>query len=171
MMNQAMNESDTRLAVRKAHEAEIADVVRLYQSAVGRSGCTWNAFYPTLEEARSDYDHGGLYVALLDGRIIGAASVVPENELDDLPCWKAARGGREIARVVVSAEYAGRGFGAAIVGQLLAALKDGGCGAVHLLVAQSNPAAIATYRRLGFAFLGECFLYDNHYYACELMME
>ena len=44
----------------------------------------------------------------------------------------------------------GRGAGAALIGQFLAALRGRGCPGVHLGVAQDNSRAIGFYRRMGF---------------------
>lgn len=50
---------------------------------------------------------------------------------------------------------------------LFAELKTHGCNAIHLSVACCNEAAIRTYQKLDFAFLGECEMYGNRYFLCE----
>lgn len=156
--------------LRQAEEKDISEVVSLYSDAVGREGCTWNEYYPTRDDAWHDFERGCLYVFVSDGKIVGAVSVVPENELDSLECWKINDSCREIARVTVSKELSGKGLGAKMVGELLSVLKDGGCRAVHILAAKRNAAALKTYKKLGFEFVGECFMYGNDYFAAEKIL-
>ncbi|MFE2011354.1 GNAT family N-acetyltransferase [Streptomyces sp. NPDC059491] len=50
-------------------------------------------------------------------------------------------------------EWQGRGYGRALMGALLAALREGGVPAVHLCMVQANTGARAFYDRLGFGLL------------------
>ncbi len=156
--------------LKQAEEKDVSEAVSLYSDAVGREGCTWNEYYPTREDARCDFEHDCLYVFVSDGKIVGAVSVVPENELDSLECWKINEDVREIARVTVSKELSGQGLGAKMVGELLCVLKNGGFRAVHILAAKQNAAALKTYKKLGFEFVGECFMYGNDYFAAEKIL-
>jgi len=51
-----------------------------------------------------------LYVLEDNLKLVGAISVVPENELDDRPEWRCRDRVREIARVVVSPDCRGNGY-------------------------------------------------------------
>ena len=114
--------------------------------------------------------NGCLYVYEHDGKTIGAVSVVPENELDGMECWTQNEAAREFARVTVSKEYSGRGFAGIMVRELLSVLSSQGCKSVHILVAKCNKAALRTYEKLGFEFVGECFMYGNDYYMAEKLL-
>ena len=57
-----------------------------------------------------DYESGGLYVMAREEGIVGAISIVPENELDALPFWRF-QNAREIARVAVAPGQQGKGIG------------------------------------------------------------
>lgn len=156
------------MTFRKAEKADLPQVGALYTAAIGTEGCTWNRDYPGEMELQGDFAAGCLYVLTEGAEIIGAASVIPENELDGLDCWEVTDGGqREIARVVIAAGYRGRGLAEHMLRQLFALLEAGGCSAVRLAVACGNGAAMRTYEKLDFAFLREHEMYGNRYWLCE----
>ena len=159
------------MKLRNALETELPQIAALYRSAIGTPGCTWNDEYPGTFELIHDFEGGNLYVLTRDDQVIGAVSVVSPNELDDFDCWQVRAGSqKEIARVVVSRDYAGQGIAVTMLRLLFEKLNREGCGAIHLSVAKCNPAAIRTYRKLGFAFLGACEMYGHSYYLCELIL-
>ena len=155
------------LSVRRAAADDLSAVAALYRDAVGRPGCTWNEQYPTAEDAAADLEAGGLYLLCRGGEVIGALSVVPENELDGLPFWTSAEKPREIARVVIDRRMAGHGYAAVLLSAVLSSLRADGCDAVRLLVSPGNPAAIRTYEKLGFRPAHSVFLYGNDFCAME----
>jgi ribosomal protein S18 acetylase RimI-like enzyme len=153
---------------RKAKKEELPKVSSLYKSVIGSTGCAWNDNYPNEENIQNDFDSGCLYVLVEDTSVIGAVSVVPENELDHMNCWNIKDGKqRELARLVVSPYYQGKGYAREMLTRLFIELRDSGCPAVHILVAKGNDYAIRLYKSLGFSFLEECFMYGNDFYACE----
>ena len=156
------------MTFREAKAEDLAQIAALYAGAIGTEGCTWSENYPTEEDIHADFQAGGLYVLEDGGRVIGAASVASEHELDDLDCWSLADGThREIARVVISRNYAGQGLAGQMLSLLLEELRNSGCRGVHLAVACQNRAAIRTYEKLGFAFLRECQLFGHDFFLCE----
>lgn len=157
-----------RIYIRKATEGELESVVDLYRLATKREGCSWDEFYPTIQEAKEDFIHGELYVALIEKEIVGAVSVVSNHEFDDIKSWRIKQGVKEISRLVVSEKYQGLGYAKLIMKSIIDELIVNGERGVHLLVARGNKAAIATYKKLGFEFLGKYNMYDDEYYACEL---
>lgn len=159
-----------RIDIRKATENELESVVSLYQSAAKREGCSWNEFYPTIQDAKDDFINEGLYVALIGEEIIGAVSVGIDLEIDNIKLWRIQPGVKVISRLVVSEKYEGLGYGRLIMKFIIDELIARGERAIHLLVARYNNAAIAIYKKLGFKFLGECNVYDDDYYACELII-
>ena len=86
---------------RKAEQQDLGAVYQLYRSLVGSPMCTWGENYPGWIQINEDFQHGGLYVMEDAGIIVGAISLVPENELDGLPFWNC-RQAKEIARVAVA---------------------------------------------------------------------
>ncbi len=140
-------------------------VFDLYQEARGSRFCVWNEAYPGWEEIRQDLQTRNLYVLTENARIIGAVSIVPESELDDFVCW--SEDGREIARVVISRPYQGRGLSGEMVRRVIRVLREKGCRAIHLSAAKSNLPACRTYAKLGFVTVGQARIYGNDYYLME----
>lgn len=155
--------------LRKAAASDLNDVISLYHAAIGREGCTWNEFYPTREDAENDLSHGCLYVGTLRDEIMASISVVPENELDGYVFFDG-KNAREIARITVAKQDAGRGYAALLLRQLFEIMKKDGISAVRLLAAKGNTAALKTYENLGFQIKGEVSAYGNEYYAEELSL-
>lgn len=169
-----------KYVLRRAGKDDLPRVARLYREAIGRPGSVWNENYPSQEEIDGDFAARTLMVFCnaSDGAdagspeaVIGAVSVVPENEYDAFDCFSRTQTHREIARITISREYAGRGLAARMVGTLVAALHAQGWQSVRLSVAKCNPAARTTYERLGFAFVGEMAMYGNDYFLCEHIAE
>ncbi len=159
---------------RPARPDEAEAVYALYQSVIGTLFCTWNTAYPGREEVARDLSCRCLYVLAEDGQIIGALSVVPENELDHLPCWSDVPGApgspgahREIARVVIARPRQGMGLAGQMVDAISALLAAEGCSAIRLSVAKINLPAAATYRKAGFRTVGEAILYGGAYLLME----
>lgn len=153
---------------RKATISDLSAVFDLYKEAVGREGCAWDDEYPGEFWLNRDFETGNLYVMTNEENTpVGAVSVVYENELDALADWRESKNACEIARVVVQKALAGQGLAQKMLLRLFALLSEKGAAAVHLSVSAANPAAVKTYRRLGFAFLGECELYGGLFFLCE----
>jgi len=143
-------------------------VLALYQSVIGREFCTWNEFYPGMEEIQTDYESGNLFVLRDGAEIVGAISIVPDNELDDLEFWRIKDGKvGEIARVAVAPEYQGRGLALLMVRETEKILKHRVCRAVHLLAAKINIPACHTYQKAGYHLMGECDMFEHWFCAYE----
>lgn len=153
---------------RPAAAADLPAIWAVYQSVLGQPGCTWSAEYPEREDLDRDLAAGGLYVLTLAGQVVAAASLVPENELDELSCWRCRDGRhRELARVAVLRACQGRGYAKLLLSQLLPLLAEQGCTSLRLLVAIGNLAARKTYEALSFRFLDTCRMYGHEYEAGE----
>jgi ribosomal protein S18 acetylase RimI-like enzyme len=147
-------------------------VLALYQSVTGNEFCTWNREYPGMHEILADYESDDLFVIRKDTEIIGAISIVPENELDDLNFWTVKTGKvAEITRVAVAPEHQGRGLALKMVQEIEEILIDRGYKAVHLLAAVVNIPACHTYRKAGYHLLGECFMFGHRFCAFEKELE
>ncbi|MEF8883672.1 MAG: GNAT family N-acetyltransferase [Haloarculaceae archaeon] len=81
-------------------------------------------------------------VAAHDGRLVGHAILVPDNEA-----------GYELA-IFILAEYQGAGIGTELLAHLLGAGQEHGIEKVWLTVERWNDAAIALYRKIGFETTG-----------------
>lgn len=155
---------------RKARADELDVVCSIYRQVCGLETCTWNEYYPTIAEAQADFDGDGLYVLCIDGQVAGAATVVADNELDDIKAWRQHEGARELARLVLGNGFRGKGYSNFMVEQIIAILKAGGYKAIHLGVAQKNIPALKTYVRHGFEHRGQEFMYGAYYQLYELVL-
>lgn len=153
--------------LKHATKTDLPNILKMYRSVIGKPGCTWDAFYPSNDTVQKDFDAKCLYVLYKGKRLVGAASIVRENELDDLDFWYYKQNAREIARIVVAPEYQGKGYGKHLVNKLCKKLKRMNYNAVHLLVAKENYHAQNLYRKVGFSTKGSCHRYGIDFYACE----
>jgi ribosomal protein S18 acetylase RimI-like enzyme len=151
---------------RIAHHGDEERILSLYQDAKTTEFCVWNDSYPTIAEIEHDLETGSLYVMTDGGNIIGAISVVPENELDGFDCW-SYKDGKEIARVVIDKAYQGHGLSFEMVQSVVSILQKSGCKAIHLSVVKTNIPAYKTYIKAGFSVVGEAQMYGNDYYLME----
>lgn len=158
----------SQLVFRPAQASELSAVEALYRAASGSPYSVWDENYPTLADARHDLETGNLFVLMEGAALAGSLSIVPEREMDDLPCWTVNDGTQcEIARIAIASAYQGRGLAARMVLDILPILKERGCHTVRLSAAVTNLPAWKTYRRLGFQTLGEADLFSSRYYLME----
>ena len=152
---------------RKADKSEAKTILSLYQAVIGTPFCTWNELYPGEEEIWGDLSAGTLYVLEENGELIGAISIVPENELDELDCWKITDNVREFARVVLRPDCQQRGLSAYLVEGIIRELTKQHVAAIHIAVAKVNTPAQKLYRKMGFDFCGEADLFGHSFFLCE----
>jgi len=153
--------------LRPAKKEELPEILKMYRSVIGKPGCNWSISYPNEITLQEDFRSGNLYVLGKGKKIIGAGSIVPQNELDDILCWHFRENAREIARIVIAPEYQGKGYGKYLVNKLCRRLKKSSCNAVHLLVSTKNNHALNLYRETGFFSRGSVHRYEHDYYAFE----
>ena len=161
--------NETSRCFRLAQPEDAEQVLSLYQTAQSSTFCVWDDSYPTMTEIAQDLQTRNLYVMTHGRNIIGAISVVPENELDGFACW-SCHSGKEIARVVVAKDQQGQGIALEMVQSIGLILRKNGCKAIHLSVVKSNIPAYKTYIKAGFSVVGEAQMYGNDYYLMEKTM-
>lgn len=150
-----------------AREEDLPEVLKLYRSVIGKRGCTWSIAYPNEATLHEDFRTGNLFVLRQRGKLVGAGSIVPRNELDDLNCWSIRENAGEIARIVIRPDRQSRGYGKFLVDMLCQVLRRNQCKAVHILVATENHHALNLYRETRFHNVGSCHRYDHDFYAYE----
>ena len=156
------------LELRPARREELAFVMQMYNDARSFEGCAWDDDYPDEDILNDDFFSDRLYVLVLKNQIIGAISVLFDENLEEFECWKiqSARS-VEFARVVISKEYLGKGYGTKMVYETLELLKRMEYDSVRILVSPSNPSAIAVYKKLGFDFLRVASFPYGDFWLCE----
>ena len=152
---------------RKAKWNEAETILNLYRAVIGTPFCTWDELYPGITEIAEDLSSGTLYVLEENRELIGAISIVPENELDHLECWKVRENTREFARVVLRPEYQHKGLSVILVEGIIRELQKQNVAAIHIAVAKDNLPAQRLYQKMGFDFCGEADLYGHRFFLCE----
>ena len=153
-------------SLRRAKEGDLPQIMALYRSVIGTPGCHWSITYPNNVTLHDDFRNNCLFVLKRGRKIIGAGSIVPKNELDDLECWWYKENAREIARIVIDPKHQGKSYGKYLVNALCRKLGHD-CEAFHILVSDQNNHAKNLYREAGFLPRGPVELYDHHYIAFE----
>ncbi len=153
---------------RLAYPHELEAVVALYDTARLEPFTAWNEEYPLRTDALRDLETDNLYVLIEADVVIGALSVVSENETDDLDCWHiTGEGVHEIARIVIAPTHHGHGYARLMVEHICAILRERGGRAVHISVSTGNPPAMNTYPRAGFVAVGEADIFGGQYVLME----
>jgi L-amino acid N-acyltransferase YncA len=156
---------------RKAETREAEAIRALYQAVIGTPFCTWDESYPGETEIAGDLSASTLYVLEEDHQVIGAISIVPENELDHFNCWALKENAREFARVVIKSDQQHKGLSVYLVEGVIRELQRQGVAAIHIAVAKENIPAQKLYRKTGFDFCGEANMYGHSYFLCERTIE
>lgn len=159
------------MVIRLARAEEAEGIVDLYRMVIGQPYCTWNDRYPGIEEVTHDIETRNLFVCEDMDALIGAISIVPENELDDVTNWAVSHHACEIARVVIKPSCQGKGYSRQLVREIIRILQtERHCASIHLAVATVNVPAYRTYMHLGFQPVGEVDLYGHHFCLCEKVL-
>ena len=159
------------MTVRLARVEEAERIADLYRMVIGQPYCTWSDQYPGIEEVTHDIETRNLFVCVQGDVLIGAISIVPENELDEVTTWVVSQNTCEIARVVIKPGCQGKGYSRVLVQEIIRILQtERHCAAIHLAVATVNVPAYRTYMNLGFKPVGEADLYGHHFCLCEKIL-
>lgn len=159
------------MTVRLARVEEAEHIVDLYRMVIGQPYCTWSSQYPGIVEVTHDIETDNLFVCEDGDALIGAISIVPENELDDVTNWAVSQNACEIARVVIKPSCQGKGYSRLLVREIIRMLQsERHCASIHLAVATVNVPAYRTYIHLGFQPVGEAELYGHNFCLCEKVL-
>ncbi len=158
------------MVFRQAGQYDAKTVSALYSAVKGTEFCVWDESYPGEEEIKNDLAAGCLYVLEDEGDVIGAVSIVPENETDGFGCWKVRENAREFARVVIRPDRQSEGLSYHLIDGVLKELRARNAAAAHISVARSNLPARKLYAKAGFEIRGEADIFGGSYYLCELIL-
>jgi ribosomal protein S18 acetylase RimI-like enzyme len=151
-----------------AEAADIPDVLALYRSLVGTSGCAWNSEYPNKQIVEQDVAAGSLYILREDGELLAAAFAGDDDELDGLP-WQS-RHPCNLSRLGVVLSRQGSGIGSFMVQSIKDAVRERGYDGIILIASKSNPSALALYDKNGFTRCGETEMYGIAFSCYELLL-
>lgn len=159
-----------KYSFRLVEKDELKDVLSLYKKALEEEFCVWNDEYPSMVEINNDYLNNNLFVLLIDNKIIGAVSLVDENELDDYAGWAIKDNYIEMSRVVISKFYHGKNLAKLMVENIIKECKKRKYKSIHIACQVDNIPAIKTYQKVGFLFYDKVSLFNNIYYMCEYIL-
>ena len=152
------------MAVRKATEADLEAVVRIYdeihtEEEEGRAVTGWRrSIYPTRETAAKALERGDLFVLEEDGTIHGTALInqIQVDAYEGAP-WKNQVRAEKVCvlhTLVISPRAAGRGLGTAFVRFYEQYAAERGWHELRMDTNARNRKARKLYRRLGYEEIG-----------------
>lgn len=154
--------------MRLASQADAEEVLALYRSLCGKNGCTWNEYYPAMEEIDGDIVHGDLFVLSDETGIYGAISATQDEDLDELNVWSpSCLPAGAFMRVAVREDRQGRGIARKLVRFALEELRRRGYYGVHFMVSPNNPSALRCYARFGFRLAGQTQMFGEEWLCYE----
>lgn len=138
-------------SIRPATIGDLPAIEEIYNEAGIATTASFDLAPRSLEEARVWFDaHGSahpIFVAELDGRVIGWASLSPYSS-------KAAYRYTVEDSVYVHRDFRRRGVGKALLAAVVKAATELGYRAVVAKIAEGNEASLALHRRAGFVYVG-----------------
>jgi len=151
--------------------ADREELLRLYQSQVGREFCPWDEEYPSMENIDDDLSRDALFVMREGERIAAAISIEVDEDVDALPFWdRTMEPCGELARLAVRTDCQGKGLARQLLAYGMEQLKARGCRGVRFLVNRGNVKAIRSYAVFGFHIAGECTMFDQPMYGYEKLL-
>ncbi len=162
----------TEYVIRLAEQKDSDEILKLYRSIIGTQGCTWNEYYPSMEEITSDIRINSLY-CLTDekGSIIAVAAAGPLDELGDLAWDPAMTMPCELARIGVLPSLQKMGIASRLLGAVIKDCKCRGFNGMRFLVSKTNENALTLYGRFGFQKMGEVFRYGHDFYSYYRLLD
>ncbi|MCD7756912.1 MAG: GNAT family N-acetyltransferase [Clostridiales bacterium] len=157
----------------KASFNDLTAVLALYRSLIGTEGCAWNEFYPSEDDVRQDIAQGGLYLLWTDeGEIVAACALGPDPELDEVEGWDSrATNPMGLMRMAVRKDCQHQGLAGCLLTQVERKAARQGMDSIRLLVAQTNPPAIALYERALYRRTGTAHMYGLDWFCYEKLLK
>ncbi len=171
------------IEIRLAKAEEIEQVAAIYDILKAIPGSPWDEYYPTIDHANSDFQRGGLYVAVEESeetegnesKVIGTLSAVPPNTEDEveiafgLDCWDPRiKNPCDATRLGVLPGHQGKGIARSLIAYMLEDVKRRGFDGLFFAVSKDNPRAMEIYKSFGFDFCGEFNFWDEDMYSCQM---
>ncbi len=152
------------IRVRLAEEQDVDRVAALYERLhdyleTHENHPRWiRGIYPVRAHAEESFAQGELYIAEVDGEVVGSVIYLHEQEevydQVDWPVEVAPDNVYVIHVLAVRPDYFGKGVGKTLLDYACSMGKEKGIGAVRLDVFEENFSAIRLYEKCGFAYRG-----------------
>jgi len=140
-----------RPTIRRATEADLPAIVRIYNQAIVSSVATFDLEPYAVEARREWFDQFGdehpMFVAEAEGNVVGFAYYLPYRA-------KAAYARTKETTIYVDTGFHRRGVGRALYEALIEHARRGGVHVLMAVLGGRNPASEALHRALGFEQVG-----------------
>ena len=147
---------------------DLPEIIDLYHSLIGTSGCTWHLGYPNKEIAEADIRSRSLYILRDENHdLISVASAGTSDELEELQ-WNA-KNPCDLARIGVLPTRQNQGIGSLMLSKVITDVKTRGFDGIRMLVSKNNPPALALYDKSGFVRRDEINMYDIDFFCYEMV--
>lgn len=158
--------------IRLAKNEDKGEILSLYHSLIGTTGCTWSKEYPTITEIDYDIENSFLYCMCDEnGTIIAVATAGIDDDMDWLMQVANMNNLCVLSRVGVKPILHNLGLGQMLVKYVIEDVEKQGYEGIIMLVSKTNPSAIAMYEKLNFIFCGESMMYDNDWFIYKLIFK
>ena len=151
-----------------AKEEDRSELLSLYRAQIGREGCPWNDHYPNDETIDFDLSRDSLFVFKEEGKILAAASIEYDEDVNKLPCWnKDLEPECEFARICVDPNLQKKGIGRILLQFVEDEIKRRGFNGIHIIVNKKNTKALRLYDSFAYVNVGECYMYEQDFWCYE----
>lgn len=161
------------LLFREAVPSDLDAVMALYRActavAPSHGNDSWDENYPCREFAEEDVRNHGLFVLEQEGEIIGAVSLVPHDDWDEVPVW-TVEPACSLSRLAILPAMQGRHLAQRLLEEVSAVAKARGYAATRHGSLPTNLPANRLYDRMGYVERGTAFLFGHEYRCLERIL-
>ncbi|MBQ4577938.1 MAG: GNAT family N-acetyltransferase [Clostridia bacterium] len=158
---------------REATEADLDGVMALYRSCTAFSPThgndNWSEEYPCREFAEEDVANRGLFVLEHAGEIIGAISLVPEDDWDELPVWQGTASCC-LSRLGIKPQLQKLHLAQRMMEEISRVAKERGFRSTRHGSLITNVASNRLYERMGYQNRGRASMYGHEYHCFERIL-
>ena len=156
------------MEIRKAKIEELENIFYIYKSLIGESGCTWNQYYPSINDIKNDINQKALSIMVDEAKIVGAVCACKDEEVMEFDCWnKEFKNPYVLCRVGVLKEYQHKGISKELIKYAENDVLNKKCDVMYLTVGKINQKAINLYEKLDYKCCGEVTLYEQDWFCYE----
>ena len=158
---------------READAADLDGVMALYRSCTAFSPThgndNWREEYPNRQFAEEDLANHGLFVLEHAGEIIGAISLVAEDDWDELPVWQGDAS-CNLSRLGIKPQLQGLHLAERLMEDISALAKSRGFRSTRHGSLVTNVASNRLYERMGYENRGRTSMYGHEFYCFERIL-
>jgi GNAT superfamily N-acetyltransferase len=148
------------MQVRRGRHGDVAAVMAMVRRVVplmiAAGNLQWDASYPNPAVFEADVEQGQLWVAEIEGEIVGAAAITTNQEPEYAEVgWDTSEQAVVVHRLVVDPAFQGQGVAKALMGQAEAEARTRGIMVLRVDTNTRNEATRTLFPKLGYALAGE----------------